>query len=165
MIFTKPSDLYNQVIRDVHKTAPEWMYILTYGLWAGISPSGWITGKCNSFKFFKSLNESKINVKILVGYETILPKVCFSTAKYFTSLEFIAVPKMHSKTILMSNGLCAIGSANINDSYWGELIRYEKLSKNDFVEVLMHINRQERNGTPVMDVENPDISELLKGLV
>jgi len=160
MIFTKFSDLYRRVIEDVRTSHPKWIYILTYGLWAGVSPSGHVTERSQTFRFFNYLNTTS-HVKVLIGYETILPKVCVSTAEYFSNISFYAVPKMHSKAIVLSTGQIAIGSSNINDSWWGEVIYYGVLGERDFNDVVSHCHQQEINGTPVGDVVDVDISELL----
>lgn len=158
MIFTKSSHLYERVIEDIRKNKPEWIYILTYGLWAGVSQSGHVTDRCSSFRFFNYLNTTSVKVKVLVGYETNISRVLKGTQMKFKNIQFIAVPKMHSKAIVLSTGQVAIGSSNINDTWWGEMIRYGILDKDEFDDVVKHIHEQERHG----GADVVDISELLK---
>jgi hypothetical protein len=131
MMFDNPQELYSKFISDVIDCPPKWACILTYGIWAGVDEDGKKIANCSSYRFLLGLELHDVKTIIGVGISSFKhAQRIVGTSRAFPKIKFIAIQDMHSKCMLTSSGILAMGSANITDTKWPELIYYTKIDPN-----------------------------------
>ncbi len=164
MILNNASGMCSFALSQAKCRRPSEVIIMTYGLWCGADKNGdVINNRCKSYQLLDYLDQNRdIKTTVGVGYDSVVPEVVIGTARCFESIRFIAINKLHSKCILMSNGLGIFGSANLTDSAWDEIILCNFLDQDSYNTARDIAMQQLSHGTVIeSDFCNPDISGIV----
>ena len=146
-----------QAIREMYKyiskNKQDWIYISSYGIWAGVSekPHQKHNKHSLSYEFMDLLNSKarKYNclVDILVGVDygnTNGKRRLYKTQCEFDKIKFHKITNCHAKYILCSDGYCMIGSANLSDSHWYDVAIIQEMDQY-YVSKLKEAHEKTRN--------------------
>ena len=109
------------------------VYIGTYGIWVGNG-----CYQIPSKLLLDLLNGRNISVDLIVGYtsDRVLDYCSNRLICGYPHIHKYISYENHAKYILCSDGYAMIGSANLNDSTWGEIVSCDYLTPLDYNSVL-----------------------------
>lgn len=142
---------------DTHKL--DTVRICTFGIWVGNNLID-----IPSYTLLKLLSKHKINTEIIVGSKS--PKIIeyLGSIQYDSDyIEFYISGHNHAKYIVCDDTYAMIGSANLNDSMWGEIVSCDHLKKSDYDSIL-YFHTELKNQSPRLSridsrLINPEIKK------
>lgn len=150
VIFYNAHAAINHMCKYIDAKKPKTVCISTFGLWVGNTnvdiPS------CNLLKL---LSKHKINTDIIVGHNNQKPIDYLKTIRYDTNyITFYVSDHNHAKYILCDDTYAMIGSANLNDSKWGDITSCDYLRKPDYDDIFKFHTEMIKQSTELSKIPN-----------
>jgi len=108
--------------------------ISTYGIWTGIGPDGnFRNSGAESQEFIKAVNSSDLKADLIVGNTNRqIKKKIQTTQRIYKNINVYTSQDNHAKYIIFSDQYAMLGSANLTDSEWTEMIWCGYLSDKEY---------------------------------